>query len=215
MNGWRLLGTMDDAQVEKLPREGVATYDPIAAAHKVALIALRQSGHPAEDQHPGQEPPPPRRTCGRYSCAEIDRRHRRPRGPAVEVRESHSSRSSASVSRLRRCPTLRRRTGRWRRNSPMRRCRSKRCWTIWRYALLSIPDRRCSSGPRATASHVLRGVLDEISGLHVVRFDGAGASEFRIRRNAAAVVDQPSPVRAGGRVAGGAPGRRAYFSWRN
>ncbi|MBX9830210.1 MAG: AAA family ATPase [Xanthobacteraceae bacterium] len=43
-NGWRLLASMDDRQVEKLPREGVPIDDPIVAARKVALIAEQVGG---------------------------------------------------------------------------------------------------------------------------------------------------------------------------
>jgi hypothetical protein len=39
--GWKVLASMDDAQAEKLPWDGVPIDDPIAAAHKVALISLR------------------------------------------------------------------------------------------------------------------------------------------------------------------------------
>lgn len=39
--GWRLISTIDDAQVDKLSRDGVPTHDPIAGARKVALISMR------------------------------------------------------------------------------------------------------------------------------------------------------------------------------
>jgi hypothetical protein len=43
-SGWRMLASMDDAQVGKLLREGVPLFDPIAAGRKVALITLGVGG---------------------------------------------------------------------------------------------------------------------------------------------------------------------------